>query len=684
MKAVVKNSYLLIAVLVAAVSAGLALPAAAAAAAYTIASDGTGCAAIGVWDAGASTCRLSQNITVGAGQDAIEIIGDNLILDGAGFTLSGGYAGGASDGSDGVFVNGRTNVSVKNLNIDHFTSGIRYFGTTNGYIDSNWISYCLTGLYLTQSSNSNDLAFNTSANNVGEGVYIWNSNSNMVATNNFMDNTGDNAWVGGTSSGNSFTLFGIYGNYWDDWDSVSPPENCVNNSPFNEVCDNSYAFTGGNDAAPRVLRFSIARYDWGWYDDIGGRNWVLLANRADSFADTVADLKIGGGFMTAPSLSGFGPGYLPQNSVVGQEYPGLMSGPVTASVRGQDTWTVASQRVLWPRGGNSLEEVPGNMVLDYRYYWTWYDMASPGFRNWILVSNPNSYQIHFSVRIGDVASVADEILPAGGSESLTFPGVMGGPVRVTAWNDSGDPAYIMASQRVLTNNNTAFNEVPGQATFQLASDSVWPWYDMTGTTKDWVLIANPTMSGDPSTNDIYYQVYIANSLVASGGPILPGGSATPWFPGTIGGPVEVLTYSDPAFSIPAEAITSQRILWGPSFEEVPGINKVGLNFSYDWTWYDQMSLGVSNWVLVTNPSATDTITATVSFTDQATGIPQSLANDIAPGAYWGPYFPGKMGGPVHVQAVVQGGNWGNFGDRRAMIASQRVLWNGYFNEVGGQ
>ncbi len=45
---------------------------------------------------------------------------------------------------------------------------------------------------------------------------------------------------------------------------------------------------------------------------------------------------------------------------------------------------------------------------------------------------------------------------------------------------------------------------------------------------------------------------------------------------------------------------------------------------------------------------------------------------VASGQNVTPTFPGKMGGPVAVSAT------GN------VIASQRVLYNGYFNEVLGQ
>ncbi|MCL6105890.1 MAG: hypothetical protein M1309_00830 [Actinobacteria bacterium] len=63
---------------------------------------------------------------------------------------------------------------------------------------------------------------------------------------------------------------------------------------------------------------------------------------------------------------------------------------------------------------------------------------------------------------------------------------------------------------------------------------------------------------------------------------------------------------------------------------------------------------------------------TVSFKN-FDGTPVTRNYSIPHGGNWNPDFPGKMGGPVNVTST--GG---------PVLASQRVLWNGYFNEVLGQ
>ncbi len=213
----------------------------------------------------------------------------------------------------------------------------------------------------------------------------------------------------------------------------------------------------------------------------------------------------------------------------------------------------------------------------------------------------------------------------------------------------------MASQRVLSNNGTAFNEVPGIPASSLSSDYLWTWYDnQSHGFTDWVLIANP------SASPVTYQIRIGGRAIAGGSGTIPAyGRVTPTFPGQMNGPVEV--------SASADVIASQRVTTGPSFEEVPGYAQDALTSDYNWTWYDQAEgPGVSNWVLVANPTQSPvTYHILIAGKEVASGT-------LNPGARATPTFPGKMGGPVEVTST--GGS---------VMASQRVLWNGYFNEVLG-
>ncbi|MCL5883283.1 MAG: hypothetical protein M1539_04825 [Actinobacteria bacterium] len=659
-----------------------------AATAYTIAADGTGCSALGNWNAATKTCSLTHDVIV-SGTGGVTLAGE-VTLEGAGHSLTGDN----TPLQDGVYINGVTatgavgTLSVRNLRISNFDTGVGLSNTNKAYLLGNKISGCTLGVYLTINSGNvtkNGVLLNTIQSNT-VGVYVLNSNNNDVSANDFIGNTTQAIITSSTGTG-------VSSNYWDNYDTRG--EGCINTSPFNMNCDAPYSFAGGSDSSAMVLRGAYGRENWTWYDDSGGDDWILLGSRNPAMevvGDLWYDLSIG----AAPQMLGHSTptaaaGLVPMGTVMLAKYPGLMGGPVTASSSWEFQQSITSQRILWPKGGNSLEEVPGTDArsMDSRMYWPWYDMQSPGFKDWILISNPNSYQIHYNVRIAGVDRLIDGIIPAGSKATPTFPGVMGGPVQVDARNDSGDPAFIMASERVLTNDGMAFNEVPGTPQALLANDYLWTWYDMGSEgARNWVLIANPSTKPDNSpSSPVWYEIWIGGHIAGQGGPIAPGANENRVFPGTMDGPVEVKTFLDaghtpPASSQDAPVIVSQRSTWGPSFEEVPGKSKSSLNYYYDWTWYDQQSPGARNWVLIgTTPGEADSVTVEVSFTDKDTGLPVILSHDITPPEKrWIPTFDGKMGGPVHVKAYKQG----TPGTTKKVIASQRVIWNGYFNEVLGQ
>ncbi|MCL6107138.1 MAG: protease pro-enzyme activation domain-containing protein [Actinobacteria bacterium] len=420
-------------------------------------------------------------------------------------------------------------------------------------------------------------------------------------------------------------------------------------------------------------------YFWTWYDNVGGDNWVLLANPSAATSDEYFSLRVGGGFS---SLTGYNNGVVAPGASIEPVLPGTVGGPVEASSLTGDP-AITSQRALWPRGGSSLEEVPGTLEsnLSSDYYWTWYDQTS-GRLDWVMVANPSTSAVYYQVDIakgceanpqvsnqcatGELAATGD---PAGNDKvEKQFDGVITGPVEVrgcslafVSGSCPGASENLIASQRVLSNGGSAFNEVPGTPASELSSDYLWTWYDQTGGNLDWVMISNPNPAPVSATVTFTDQYGAKQTQTRS---IAAGSNWTPQFDGKIGGPVEVT-------STGGNVIASQRSLIGPSFEEVPGYPRSALASSYNWTWYDQNSPGSLNWVMVSNPSAT-TVSATVSFKN-FDGTPVTRTSPILPGGNWNPDFPGKMGGPVNVTST--GG---------PVLASQRVLWNGYFNEVLGQ
>ncbi len=408
-------------------------------------------------------------------------------------------------------------------------------------------------------------------------------------------------------------------------------------------------------------------YYWTYFDGLGATDWLLFANPASSSRNLGVDLNMQGRSL---NLALTGSPAIQPGQTLATSFGGIAGGPVVATSLTGDP-AVVSQRILW--AGNSLEEVPGmeEGKKSSHFYWPWYDMATPGYSDWVLVANPSpADSVHVEISFRDRGDgslvVASSDLAPGAIWTPVFPGRMGGPVEVKAFLTGGawpdDARDVVASQRVLSNYGRAFNEVPGIPAGELADSYIWTWYDMrTPGFTNWVLIANP----DP-TNSVTYQIRIGGvpQPCPPGGCAIEGGAmVTPVFPGLMEGPVEV--------TASAPVICSQRVLAGPSFEEVPGYPAAALVSDYHWTWYDMKSPQSTNWILIANPADNP-----VNYQIRIGGadVPAAMGGSgtISPHGKVTPQFPGMMNGPVEV--VSTGGN---------VMVSQRVLWSGYFNEVLG-
>jgi thermolysin len=432
-------------------------------------------------------------------------------------------------------------------------------------------------------------------------------------------------------------------------------------------------------------------YDFTWYDNVGADNWILMSNPAGSGKDLNFDLTVAGekrdlapfALQSASCPGGqCASGQVPPGMTLYPRFAGVMGGPVSVRSLGGDK-AIVSQRSVW--AGGSLEEVLGIDAerRSSHFYWTWYDQLSAGMINWVLVANPNEAPVYFEITIhgAPAGQGSSGVIGPGESAIPTFASQMGGPVEVRAWTNSGKgtPAEVMASQRVLSNGGSAFNEIPGIPAEELSDSYMWTWYDNIGG-QNWVLVANT----NPMT--IYYQIELNGGCNLPGdlpadkacetGSIAAGQNVTSMLAGKRGGPLEVRTWADVQHNTPAASIASQRMLWGPSFEEVPGYPTAALASDYHWTWYDQQTAGVTNWVLVANPNDTP-VYYEITIGGEPAGPGSS--GTIQPGQNVIPTFDTRMGGPVEVRAWTDPGK----GTPAEVMASQRVLWKGYFNEVLG-
>jgi parallel beta-helix repeat protein len=139
--------------------------------------------------------------------DSIIVERDNIIIDGLEHLLQG------SGFDDGIYLSGRTNVTVKNLSIMNFTYGIRLVNSTNCLITGNNIkANNNVGVSLTNSSNST-----VSRNNITNNFYgitgFGGSSNNSIFGNNVIDN-----WYGiylrYSSNNNNISGNTIIANTW--------------------------------------------------------------------------------------------------------------------------------------------------------------------------------------------------------------------------------------------------------------------------------------------------------------------------------------------------------------------------------------------------------------------------------------------------------------------------------------
>jgi parallel beta-helix repeat protein len=181
---------------------------------------GGDCSAIGTWSDGTRTCTLGSDLSEG-----IVIGSNNIILDGNGHTITGSNTG------DGILLDIKTGVTVKNLTIKNFNNGINLNNAINVILIGNTISGNVklnNGGYETAGSgsgiyaiNSNTISAtdNTISNNAGYGISISGSNSILTgntANNNdngiSTDGNGDTL-TGNTASGNNNDGIDITGSY---------------------------------------------------------------------------------------------------------------------------------------------------------------------------------------------------------------------------------------------------------------------------------------------------------------------------------------------------------------------------------------------------------------------------------------------------------------------------------------
>ena len=154
---------------------------------------GGDCISIGTWNSASKTCTLNTDL-----YETIEILSDNITLDGAGYTIQGVGSG------NGVYLYRRTGVTIKNIYVTNFTQGIYlYFSSDITLTGITAVSNSSYGIFLWNSS-SNTLTGNIASNNY-YGIILQYSSSNTLTGNTASSNLFDGIYILSQSSSNTLT-----------------------------------------------------------------------------------------------------------------------------------------------------------------------------------------------------------------------------------------------------------------------------------------------------------------------------------------------------------------------------------------------------------------------------------------------------------------------------------------------
>ena len=127
---------------------------------------------VGTWDPATKTGTLTQDVT-----ETIQIDSNNITLDGNGHMVTGSGTG------NGVYLCGRSGVTVKNLTVKSFYSGIYLYSSNNNNITNNTASSNSRYGILITSSSGNTMTGNITNSNSLYGIYLYLSNSNTITGN---------------------------------------------------------------------------------------------------------------------------------------------------------------------------------------------------------------------------------------------------------------------------------------------------------------------------------------------------------------------------------------------------------------------------------------------------------------------------------------------------------------------
>ena len=150
---------------------------------------------------------------------------DNITIEGAGHIIEGpGY-------NYGIYLDSKTNVTIRNLTIQYFDCGIHLYSSSYNIIFGNIVTKNYNAIILDCSS-YNQISDNTIKNSEWYGILIFDSSYNTISNNNIQNNSHGiylDYSSHNTISGNTFTNCGLY--VWYSYNNIVE-DNTVNGKPL--------------------------------------------------------------------------------------------------------------------------------------------------------------------------------------------------------------------------------------------------------------------------------------------------------------------------------------------------------------------------------------------------------------------------------------------------------------------
>jgi hypothetical protein len=299
-------------------------------------------------------------------------------------------------------------------------------------------------------------------------------------------------------------------------------------------------------ATQRILGWTAMQEIYGMPGDVASKDiiftWYDLAN-AQSDDVYVINPSTSQTASVDLYVAGVPRGHLDINP--GQEavtsFPGVIGGPLRIS---SSVPVFASQRVI---GFGDFAEIIGlpSWYTSTETWFNWYDMQGASW-DAIHMLNPGTSIANVQIYVGGTLRDSLSLAP-GAADYRTFPGLVGGPVRIV----STQPIWV--TQRII--GWGGWKEVFGVPTALATTDWYFTWYDMKYAQWNAIHIINP------SASDAQVEVYVGGQLLSTL-TVHAGEASYVTYPGLITGPVRVIS------DVPI--MMSQRILGWQSFEETIG------------------------------------------------------------------------------------------------------------------